>query len=171
MGGRLRKRVGDGDNTAAILRYSTLLQARAFAIGVGIGRLSSVRLDCETRRAAGWALATIGALTTILLVAEVFHDNPQQTIARRAGDDVPPIRTSPRRKRSFRSKERGMRATLLHESNGQYNFALIFDMGDEDVRLLQQIAHQHRLSGRDFTAIGGFQGVTRADTGPTFWPS
>ena len=53
-----------------------------------------------------------------------------------------------------------MRSKLLHESNGQKTFALIFDTGDEIVSLLQQFAREHRLGGSHFTAIGAFQDVT-----------
>lgn len=42
------------------------------ALGAGIGLLLSDRLSHEQRRAVGWTLLVIGALTTIPLGFEVF---------------------------------------------------------------------------------------------------
>lgn len=49
-----------------------LIAGTRMALGVGLGFLLADRLSDEQRRAAGWALFTIGALTTIPLIAEVF---------------------------------------------------------------------------------------------------
>jgi hypothetical protein len=42
------------------------------ALGVGIGLLISEKLDRDERRAAGWALFAVGALTTIPIVINVI---------------------------------------------------------------------------------------------------
>jgi hypothetical protein len=42
------------------------------ALGVGIGLLISEKLDLSERRAAGWALFAVGALTTIPIVINVI---------------------------------------------------------------------------------------------------
>ena len=41
-------------------------------LGLGLGLLFADRLTAEQRRAAGWALFAIGALSTIPLAAEVL---------------------------------------------------------------------------------------------------
>jgi hypothetical protein len=41
-------------------------------VGLGIGLLISERLQPETRRAVGWTLLGIGALTTVPIAARVF---------------------------------------------------------------------------------------------------
>lgn len=44
-------------------------------LGAGIGLLLSGKLSREQRRAAGWTLVAVGAVTTIPLVMAVFgHD-------------------------------------------------------------------------------------------------
>jgi hypothetical protein len=48
--------------------------ARA-ALGAGLGLLLADRLTAEERRATGWTLFMIGALTTIPLAFEVFGGN------------------------------------------------------------------------------------------------
>jgi len=53
-----------------------------------------------------------------------------------------------------------MRAKLLHESDGQKTYALIFETGDEVMSNLLQFASENRLGGSHFTAIGAFQDVT-----------
>jgi len=47
-------------------------------LGIGIGLLLADRLDQNQRRADGWALVAVGALTTIPLVAQVMfgHESP-----------------------------------------------------------------------------------------------
>lgn len=49
-----------------------LIAGTRAALGVGIGLLLADRLTPEQRRAAGWALVTLGTLTTIPLVAQVL---------------------------------------------------------------------------------------------------
>jgi hypothetical protein len=49
-----------------------LIAGTRAALGVGIGLLLADRLTPEQRRAAGWALVAIGALTTIPLVVQVL---------------------------------------------------------------------------------------------------
>jgi len=47
-------------------------------LGIGIGLLLADRLDQNQRRAVGWALVAVGALTTIPLAAQVMfgHESP-----------------------------------------------------------------------------------------------
>jgi predicted DNA-binding protein with PD1-like motif len=53
-----------------------------------------------------------------------------------------------------------MRSKLLHESDGQKTYALVFVTGDEVMSTLKAFARDHRLGGSHFTAIGAFQDVT-----------
>jgi predicted DNA-binding protein with PD1-like motif len=53
-----------------------------------------------------------------------------------------------------------MRSKLLHESDGQKTYALIFETGDEVMSALKGVARDNRLGGSHFTAIGAFQDVT-----------
>lgn len=50
-----------------------LLAGTRVALGVGLGLLLSTRLDDDQRKAAGWALAFVGALTTIPLAMDVIR--------------------------------------------------------------------------------------------------
>jgi hypothetical protein len=52
-----------------------LIAGTRMALGVGVGLLLAERLASEQRRAAGWALFSVGALTTIPLIAQVFGSN------------------------------------------------------------------------------------------------
>ena len=47
-----------------------LIAGTRIALGVGIGLLLSSRLNNDQRKAAGWALALVGGLTTVPLVME-----------------------------------------------------------------------------------------------------
>ncbi len=49
-----------------------LLAGTRVALGVGIGLLLSTRLDDDQRKAAGWALVFVGAITTIPLAMDVI---------------------------------------------------------------------------------------------------
>lgn len=49
-----------------------LIAGTRLALGVGIGLLISGRLSDDQRRAAGWALAAVGGITTIPLIAHVI---------------------------------------------------------------------------------------------------
>jgi hypothetical protein len=53
-----------------------LVASTRAALGAGIGLLLSERLDPKPRRAVGWTLLAVGALTTIPLLAEVLHHKP-----------------------------------------------------------------------------------------------
>jgi predicted DNA-binding protein with PD1-like motif len=53
-----------------------------------------------------------------------------------------------------------MRSQLLHESDGQKTYALIFETGDEVMANLQAFARDHRLGGSHITAIGAFRDAT-----------
>jgi hypothetical protein len=57
-----------------------LLAGTRVALGVGIGLLLSTRLDDDQRKAAGWALVIVGAVTTIPLAMDVIGKrNADQT--------------------------------------------------------------------------------------------
>ncbi|HET9101067.1 MAG TPA: hypothetical protein VFN62_11795 [Acidobacteriaceae bacterium] len=57
-----------------------LLAGTRVALGVGLGLLLSTRLDHEQRKAAGWALVFVGAITTIPLAMDVMgKPNADQT--------------------------------------------------------------------------------------------
>jgi hypothetical protein len=47
------------------------------ALGIGIGMLLSGRFNRDVRKGAGWALVTVGALTTIPILAGVAHRQPK----------------------------------------------------------------------------------------------
>ena len=49
-----------------------LLAGTRVALGAGIGLLLSSRLNNDQRKAAGWALALVGGLTTIPLAMDVL---------------------------------------------------------------------------------------------------
>ena len=53
-----------------------------------------------------------------------------------------------------------MRSKLLHESDGQKTYALVFETGDEVMSNLKAFARDHQLGGSHFTGIGAFQDVT-----------
>jgi hypothetical protein len=46
------------------------------ALGAGIALLLSEKIDRKPRRAIGWTLLTVGALTTAPLIAGVLHGKP-----------------------------------------------------------------------------------------------
>jgi hypothetical protein len=50
-----------------------LIAVTRVALGVGIGLLLGRKLDPHERRGAGWALVTVGAVTTFPLIATVLH--------------------------------------------------------------------------------------------------
>jgi hypothetical protein len=49
-----------------------LIAGTRVALGAGVGFLLAPRLSDEQRRAVGWTLLAVGALTTIPLAASVF---------------------------------------------------------------------------------------------------
>jgi predicted DNA-binding protein with PD1-like motif len=55
-----------------------------------------------------------------------------------------------------------MKSKLIHESEGQRTFALIFTLGDEAMAGLKSFAREQRLSAAQFTAIGAFERATLA---------
>jgi hypothetical protein len=55
-----------------------------------------------------------------------------------------------------------MKATLLSETNGQRQWCLIFDPGDEVMAELKRFAAAEHLSAAHFTGIGAFERVTVA---------
>jgi hypothetical protein len=59
-----------------------LVAATRVALGAGIGLLVAEHLSDDGRRAAGWALVAVGALTTIPLVAEILGSDSASAAAR-----------------------------------------------------------------------------------------
>jgi hypothetical protein len=58
-----------------------LLAGTRVALGVGLGLLLSTRLDDDQRKAAGWALVFVGAITTIPLAIDVLgKQNADETV-------------------------------------------------------------------------------------------
>jgi uncharacterized protein len=49
-----------------------------------------------------------------------------------------------------------MKHTLLHESDGQKTYALVFDTGDEVIATLERFAREQGITAAQFTAIGAF---------------
>jgi hypothetical protein len=54
-----------------------LIAGTRVALGAGIGLVVSEKLDAEQRRAVGWTLLLIGALTTVPLAITVLGRNGQ----------------------------------------------------------------------------------------------
>jgi hypothetical protein len=65
-----------------------LIAGTRVALGFGLALLLASRLTPEQRRAAGWALFTFGALSTIPLATEVLA-------VRRHSDDALRVRRNP----------------------------------------------------------------------------
>jgi hypothetical protein len=57
-----------------------LIAGTRVALGVGIGLLLSDRLSKDQRKAAGWALFAVGALTTVPIVRGVLAKPPVAAI-------------------------------------------------------------------------------------------
>ena len=53
-----------------------------------------------------------------------------------------------------------MKSKMIHESQGEKTFALIFDTGDEAMAGLVEFARANKLGAARFTAIGAFRDVT-----------
>jgi hypothetical protein len=71
-------------NRTVTLPELGMIAGTRVALGVGIGLLLGDRIDPDQRRAVGWTLLAVGALTTIPLVAEVvFRDEQSQLGAER----------------------------------------------------------------------------------------
>jgi hypothetical protein len=56
-------------------------------LGAGLALLVGGRLDPQTRRALGWTLFLIGALSSVPLIAHVLHKPSLQGDAARAAHD------------------------------------------------------------------------------------
>lgn len=57
-----------------------LMAGTRVALGIGVGLLMSQKVDRDVRKGAGWALVTVGALTTIPILAGILgkpHDRLQ----------------------------------------------------------------------------------------------
>lgn len=60
-----------------------LIAGTRVAIGIGIGLLLAGRMDRHTRKGAGWALLTLGALTTGPIIANIAQRS-------RRREEIPP---------------------------------------------------------------------------------
>ena len=60
-----------------------LIAGTRVALGAGIGMLLADRLNADQRKAAGWALFAVGALTTIPLAAGIFFGHERSDQLRR----------------------------------------------------------------------------------------
>src|ERR1700758_1317003 len=67
-------------------------------LGAGIALLLSEKLTTEQRRAIGWTLVAVGALTTIPLVLQLFNEDEGLGCARSSGR----MRYSMRRRHALR---------------------------------------------------------------------
>jgi len=56
-----------------------LIGVTRVALGAGLALLLGDRLDRDERRAAGWALFIVGALTTLPLVLNVLDKKPRDS--------------------------------------------------------------------------------------------
>ena len=52
-----------------------LIAGTRAALGAGLALLIGPRLESSQRRAIGWTLVVVGALSTIPLLAEITHNN------------------------------------------------------------------------------------------------
>jgi len=59
-------------NEKLMLPDIALIASTRAMLGVGIGLLISSKLSADQRRAAGWTLVAVGAVTTIPLVMKIF---------------------------------------------------------------------------------------------------
>jgi hypothetical protein len=66
--------------TVSLPQIGMIAGTRA-ALGAGLALLLGERLDPKPRRAVGWTLVALGALTTFPLVAEVLHGQPEPAAA------------------------------------------------------------------------------------------
>ena len=55
-----------------------IIAATRAALGAGIGLLLADRLNDDQRRAVGWTLFTVGALTTIPIAAQLMKSRQQE---------------------------------------------------------------------------------------------
>lgn len=62
-----------------------LIAGTRVALGIGIGLLLADKLTDRERRAAGWALVAVGALTTVPLAINVFGKSEVADSRRRDG--------------------------------------------------------------------------------------
>ncbi len=66
-----------------------MIAGTRMALGAGIGLLLADRLSMEQRRAVGWTLLGVGAISTFPLAAEVMFrhgEKPQGELAHAPGD-------------------------------------------------------------------------------------
>lgn len=68
------------ENRRLMLPDIALIASTRAMLGVGIGLLISDKLNVDQRRAVGWSLVAVGAVTTIPLVMKIFgHDRKEST--------------------------------------------------------------------------------------------
>jgi hypothetical protein len=65
-----------------------LIAGTRVALGTGIGLLTSGRLSKDQRKAAGWALFAVGALSSVPLVIQVSGKLPASQEPLRSGSGV-----------------------------------------------------------------------------------
>ena len=60
------------------------------AFGAGVGLLLADRLTNDQRRAVGWTLLAVGAVTTIPILVELLRDHPEHEENQRRIAGTPP---------------------------------------------------------------------------------
>jgi hypothetical protein len=73
--GQTRKELPMISRTVTLPELGMIAGTRA-ALGAGIALLLGDRLDRKPKRAVGWTLFAVGALTTLPLLAGVLHRQP-----------------------------------------------------------------------------------------------
>jgi hypothetical protein len=74
--------------TQVTLPELALIAGTRVALGAGLGLLLANRLSADQRRAAGWALLLVGAVTTVPLAVEVLGGG-RLTASGRGGSAAP----------------------------------------------------------------------------------
>jgi hypothetical protein len=92
--------------TKITLPELALVAGTRAALGAGLGLLLADRLSDDSRRAVGWTLFIVGALTTIPLAAEVFgHSRVSGSVPEREREQIAggrrPQRAERREQRAF----------------------------------------------------------------------
>ena len=77
----------------AIPEIALIAGTRA-ALGAGLGLLLGSKLKDPQRRAVGWTLLAVGALTTIPIVAQLFSSPADEDEESMASEEVEPQFTS-----------------------------------------------------------------------------
>src|SRR5438093_9762783 len=67
------------DRKALALPEIGLIAGTRAALGAGVGLLVADRLDADQRRAVGWTLLLVGALSTIPIALQLFREESVPT--------------------------------------------------------------------------------------------